>query len=152
MERHRIFLFAGAALLLISMPLVAFRVNWFGEMDSWHGAFMWLMSATLLFNSGVNPHPLAFVALIAAVLNIPQLIFPFLSNAERGTSKLFIWSFSISAVILVPMLAILIILNEHRQNSLREGYFVYQTGYILSAIGFYLKRKVYLNRDSPDPT
>ena len=79
--------------------------------------------------------------LIAAALNIPQLIFPFISSPERGTSKLFIWSFSISAVILVPMLAILIILNEHRQNSLREGYFVYQAGYIVSAVGFYLKRR-----------
>jgi hypothetical protein len=121
-------------------------VNWFGEMDLWHGALMWLMSATMLFQNGLNFHPLSLVMLIAAALNIPQIIFAFSSDPERGTSKLWVWSFAISAIIFVPMLAILVILNEHRDNRLREGYFVYQAGYIVSAIGFHLKRR-YLNRD-----
>lgn len=120
------------------MPLVAFRVDWFGEIESWHGAYVWSMSAIMLFQSGF---PLSLVMFVTAMLNIPQLIWPFLSNDKLGTSKLWVWSFAITAVVFVPMLVIIVILNERRDGSLREGYFVYQAGYIISAIGLYLKRR-----------
>ena len=149
MQKFRIYLYIGAALLVISMPLTAFDVNWFGEMKEWPGAFMWLASATLVFGSGgANFHPLLVVYFVVAIFNIPQLIFPFLSNPERGTSKWWVWTFSAAAFV-VPALALMMVLdgknvNGSKSNLFREGYFVYQIGYIISAIGFHLKRKALL--------
>lgn len=143
MEKFRIYLFIGAALVVLSMPLVAMDVNWFGERTQWNGAFLWIMSFLILLSS-LNFHVVMFAYCLCAALNIPQLIFPLVSNPERGTSKLFVWSFTFSAFIILPGIALLTLLQPHDGTIFREGFYFYQAGYIVSAIGFHLKRKAFL--------
>jgi hypothetical protein len=146
------YLFVGAGLVLLSMPLVAFDVNWFGEMKEWSGGFVWVASATLIFGD-VNFHPILVAYFIAAIFNLPQIVFPFSSNPERGASKLWVWSFTVTAVGIVPTLAWMMVFNSEavngsKSNAFREGYFIYQAGYIVSAIGFHLKRAAFKKEEA----
>jgi hypothetical protein len=133
--------------MLLSMPLAGFDVNWFGEEQVWRGGFLWLMSAMSPFGGG-NFHILMLVYSIVAVFNIPQLIFPFIHDPKKGTSLIWIWSFSVAAFIIIPFMAFSMVFSVPKTNAFREGYFIYQAGYIISAIGFHLKRKEYLESET----
>src|SRR5688572_29958295 len=112
MKKYRIFLFVGAGLVLASMPLVAFDINWFGETEQWSGGLVWFMPMSVLFSSGLELHPITLAHLVVAAFNIPQLVIPFLRNPERGASNLWIWSFSVAGFVIVPTLASIIDLGQ----------------------------------------
>jgi hypothetical protein len=142
MDKGRLCLFIGAGLMLLSMPLAAFSFNERGT-DIFYGYQVWYLSIYPLITSEVMEIDPIFNAMeLCALVNLPQLVYPFLRSPNAGTWAVWVWAFSIIAFLVLPGLAMFFQLGDERIISIfREGYFVYQAGYIFSALGFWMKRR-----------
>lgn len=141
MDKGRQFLYIGAGLLLFSMPLTAFSFNDHGT-DTLFGFQVWYLSTMFLFDRSIGASPIFLAMGICALFNLAQLIFPFLRSPIAGTSKVWRWTFSAVAFLILPALTLFFQFDEHRSLPIhREGYIVYQAGYIFSTLGFWKKAK-----------
>jgi len=78
--------------------------------------------------------------LICALGNIPQLFFAFSRKQKSGTSLFFRSYFIFAGCILLPLLTLYLQMGPDAHGFiLRPGYFLYQAGYVLSAIGLIIK-------------
>ena len=142
MDKGRQFLCVGAGLLLFSMPLIAFSFNDHGS-DTLYGFQVWYISILFLFDSSFGASPLFLGMGICAIFNIAQLIYPFLRSPISGTATIWVWAFSAVACLILPALTLFFQFDEHHSLPIhREGYIVYQAGYIFSTLGFWKKVKV----------
>ncbi len=139
-QNGRTYLFIGAGLFLLSLPLLAFQTSHF--QNHIRGYEAWILSFYVLLpiEPGLN---LFFAGMsIAALWNIALLIFPLIPKAKAGTSVFTCWSFTLVALVVIPALGIYLQMGEsHYATVFREGYFLYIAAYCVSAYGFWKKRE-----------
>jgi hypothetical protein len=144
-NKPRLYTALGAGLMLISMILKPF---WFSTHDDLgYGGEIWMVSIWAIALIITYPSVAILAAFISALFNIPQLIMPFWNNPRVGTSRLFVFTFSAVAFVILPLLVLYIQIDDTSKFIYREGYILYQTAYILSAIGFRMKRKLLLEEN-----
>ena len=136
--------------MLLSMLLVSFNFNRSGS-ENLYGFQTWYVCFRIMFAPEAYAYPFPLAMMFLAIGNIPQLIYPFLPSPHAGTRTVWVWAFSILAFVILPALVIFFQLPPSHDRILhapREGYFVYQAGYIVSGLGFWQKRRALLRHQS----
>jgi len=150
MDKGRLYLVIGAGLVVLSMVLTAFSFNSSGS-DSFYGAQVWYISVFIGIGDSMNGYIIFQAMMLCALFNIPQLLYPLAKSPRAGTSTFWVWTFTIMTFIILPALVVIFQIDEHNLI-IREGYILYQAGYIFSAVGFWKKKKQLEATQAAEPT